>query len=332
MNDDPFHDMYPINPKIEETNTKTDFDLSRCSLIGYPNAITDFYTLNRNIATLKNILGPRFPWFNGHRGIVVAGGFLLASLYSEILFIGEVLKSDRIIDVDMFICARTLDEYDLILDEVHDLFNIYTHQEQSENVINVYHSPNLVFQIIMEPFSSPRDLVDEFDLDPCKLVYNGQETVLATKDAIQAIVDNVFILKKCNGSDIRRISNLIDRYNFALCITDISQEFLVPFFMISQEMNKHQLLLQQMGSDSLTATTIPTLINLFRHIEFGGRLERNSPIPCYTINYPSYLESSGYFDTEKNTPQTIGFFTGVDDSMLNKIMNMKHKLSLVYDL
>jgi len=184
------------------------------------------------------------PWYDGKSGIVLAGGFLTASLYGKSKP-GDLLADA---DVDMFIVVNHMDfpAPALAQAEAHRIFQaVFRALRKDEDKVFVSafkkHAVNftvlspfyLKLQLILAIYDTPTHVVHGFDIPLCKVLYTPLHGGMLTVDALRAIRTNEVLYDETtmSASGVHRYIKYMERYGVAVLVPGISQKYLDLLFV-----------------------------------------------------------------------------------------------------
>lgn len=222
-------------------------------------ATVSFDTLNQCITWLRNVFGIDH-WYNTKYeqkkgkidGIVIAGGFMASCAMGCVKFDPTAVLKEMPLksDIDVFIC---INKYDYEKDErdqkirtrateivqacLTSLQSIPIPKEhliicgmsESSKVINVLikmhpDNPFIKIQFILRVFDTPAHVIHGFDIQPCKVVYDGK-CVMATPGAIRSFATRTMILDptKWSTSTAHRYIKYAERMKMAIKVPGVAK-------------------------------------------------------------------------------------------------------------
>lgn len=189
---------------------------------------------------------PETSWYGREdtgMGVVVAGGLLTAAVSG---LLGKHLRGNRPmdIDIDLFLCGRCLTPadgvdfidlmcahlsrggYRVVTFPMNHVYNMYIYPSQAIASSGAEHprrSRPLPFgvkvQVILRLYPTPAHVVHGFDLEPCKLLFDG-ERCYATPSAAHCLTTGIMLCdeSKWSSSAEHRYVKYMWRYGFALLV------------------------------------------------------------------------------------------------------------------
>ena len=217
----------------------------KASAIGSPGPDVMLDCFERNVDWFKSCF-PDMPWYSNRSGVILAGGFLTASLY-DLSRPREILEGT---DVDMFLIVNHADFHvnnadirtmDLVQREalriIHNVIEsiesipdkAYVSSLKEKTLTFTILKPfHMKLQIILTIYDTPTHVVSGFDIPLCKVMYAPYSGGMLTADALCAIRNNEMLFDETtmSSSGVHRYIKYMERYGTAVVIPGITQEYL----------------------------------------------------------------------------------------------------------